>query len=378
MLSVDMARHPRTATFDLPIDRTLRRFVVLVRVLGWVWMALLVAAVPSSDPDANLAITAGAMALATLGMGATIWAARNPKWLGNTWYVIADAAVALLVASASTIAGASDLYHGGYPMSTMAITAYAFNLRMTLVTAGALAVHQAAVHIIDHRGLVPMLGSVVFFVMGIMVGWVFDNLRAQDRARLAVQDELDRVRSAQIRHSERIELANRLHDSVVQTLIALRRDADDPERVRYLARRQERQLRETISEFRSPFSHGVRVELQKICDDIEDIHHVDIDAVFRGDAKLDEEQDTVLGLVREALVNAAKHSGVDTIDLYGEFADGRIQLYVRDRGRGFDPAAAGDGSGHGLSRRAAAVGATATVSSRPGEGTEVEIVWEQQ
>ncbi len=373
-----MAQQPTIANHDLPADRTLRRFVVIMRTLSWVWMALLVAAVPGSDPDANLIITGAAMALATAGLAVTLWAARDPKRLSNPWFVVSDAVVGLIVASASTVAGAENFFHGGYPMSTIFITAYGFNMRAALVTASALAVHQLAVHIIDERGVVPAVGSVVFIVLAIGGGWIFDNIRAQERARLAAEEELNEARAAQIRHDERIELANRLHDSVVQTLTALRRDADDPDRVRYLARRQERQMRQTISEFRSPFAHSARARLQHVCDDVEDIHQVEVDAVFRGDSPLNDQRESVIGVAREALVNAAKHSGVGTIDLYGEFDDGRIHLFVRDRGTGFDPAAVGDKQGSGLVKRAAAIGATASVTSEPGSGTEVEILWEQQ
>lgn len=373
-----MEQHPNIATHDLPADRTLRRFVVIMRTLAWVWMALLVAAVPSSDPGANLAITGGAMFLATLGTGVTLWAAsRAPKVLASPWFVITDVVVGLLVASASSLAGAEDLFHGGYPMSTVFVTAYGYNMRAALVTATALAVHQLAVHVIDGRGVVPAIGSVVFVVLAIAGGWIFDAIRAQERARLAAEDELNEARAAQIRQEERIELANRLHDSVVQTLTALRRDAADPDRVRYLARRQERQMRHTISEFRSPFTESARARLQAVCDDVEDVHRIEIDAVFRGDASLDKRRDAVLGLAREALVNAAKHAGVETVDLYGEFDESRVHLFIRDRGQGFDPATVGDGQGHSLAKRADAIGATATVSSEPGSGTEVEILWEQ-
>ena len=373
-----MAQIPTIANHDLPADRTLRRFVIIMRSLSWLWMALLVAAVPGSDPDANLVITGAAMLLATAGLAATLWAARDPKRLSNPWFVVGDAVVGLIVASTSTLAGAENFFHGGYPMSTIFITAYGFNMRAALVTASVLAVHQIAVHIIDDRGVVPAVGSVVFIVLAIGGGWIFDNIRAQERARLAAEEELNEARAAQIRHEERIELANRLHDSVVQTLTALRRDADDADRVRYLARRQERQMRQTISEFRSPFAHSARAHLQHVCDDVEDLHHIEVDAVFRGDSPLDEERQAVISLAREALVNAAKHAGVDTVDLYGEFDDGRIHLFVRDRGDGFDPATVGDKQGGALAQRAEAIGATASVSSRPQAGTEVEILWEQQ
>ena len=136
-------------------------------------------------------------------------------------------------------------------------------------------------------------------------------------------------------------------------------------------------MRQTISEFRSPFTHSARARLQSICDDVEDVHRITVDAVFRGDASLDDGGEAVLNLAREALVNSAKHSGVDTVDLYGEFDDDRIQLFIRDRGEGFDLTAVGDGQGHNLAERATAVGATTRISSQPGEGTEVEILWEQ-
>ncbi len=373
-----MAQHPNVPNHELPADRTLRRFVIIMRTLSWVWMALLVAAVPGSDPDANLAITGGAMFLATLGLGATLWAARDPKRLSSPWFVVGDAVIALVVASASSLAGAENFFHGGYPMSTIFITAYGFNMRTAIITASVLAVHQLAVHVIDERGVVPAVGSVVFLVLAIGGGWIFDAIRTQERARLAAEDELNEARAARIRHDERIELANRLHDSVVQTLAALRKDAEDPDRVRYLARRQERQMRQTISEFRSPFAHSARARLQHECDDIEDIHRIEIDSVLRGDSPLDDVRGAVIDLVREALVNAAKHSGAATVDLYGEFTDRRIHLFVRDRGSGFDLAAVGDGQGHNLGMRATAIGATTRITSEPGSGTEVEILWEQR
>ena len=40
---------------------------------------------------------------------------------------------------------------------------------------------------------------------------------------------------------------------------------------------------------------------------------------------------------REAMVNAAKHSGADVVDVYAEVSEASVQVFVRDRGRGFDP-----------------------------------------
>jgi signal transduction histidine kinase len=79
---------------------------------------------------------------------------------------------------------------------------------------------------------------------------------------------------------------------------------------------------------------------------------------------------------REAMTNAAKHSGADEISVFVEADPGRVALYVRDRGAGFDPSAvAGDRKGisESIRGRMERVGGTATIVSSPGEGTDVEL-----
>ena len=39
---------------------------------------------------------------------------------------------------------------------------------------------------------------------------------------------------------------------------------------------------------------------------------------------------------REAMQNAAKHAGVPTVDVYAEVGEDLVEVFVRDRGRGFD------------------------------------------
>ncbi|MEA2002010.1 MAG: hypothetical protein U9N84_09030 [Actinomycetota bacterium] len=372
-----MARSPRQEHRDLPVDGTLRRVVVLYRLLGWAWMVILVVLTPRNDPGANMTIAFGALALATGWTALTVWAAGEADQLGNMWFVIGDIAVVLLVAASSTLAGAEDLFHGGYPLSTLAVVAYAFNLQAALGVSLIMGAEQVIVHVLDDRGTLPAVGSVTFVVVAILFGWAFDHLRLQERQRLAVQEELDLANADRVRHEERIQLANRLHDSVLQTLTALQRDAEDSGQVRYLARRQERQLRHTISEYRSPYAHSARAGVQAICEEVEDLYRIEVDAVIRGDAELDTKHEAILASAREALMNAAKHSGVPSIDLYAELDAERVQVFVRDRGQGFDPASSSTGRGldHGLRGRAEAVGAVVTVATEPGGGTEVEILW---
>ena len=136
-------------------------------------------------------------------------------------------------------------------------------------------------------------------------------------------------------------------------------------------------LRRTISEYRSEHEHSARAEIQGMCDEIEDVHRIEIDTVVRGDAEVDAAFEAVLAAAREALTNAAKHSGVDVIDLYAELEPGRIEVFVRDRGAGFDAASSRSGRGldHSVVRRVTDIDGEATITSEVGVGTSVELRW---
>ena len=157
---------------------------------------------------------------------------------------------------------------------------------------------------------------------------------------------------------------------------AIRTGADDPRQVRYLARWQERELRRTIEELRSPHERSFRAELLAVRDRVEDLYRsTRIAEVIRDDAEMTPTLEVGLSAAREALTNAAKHAGVDRVDLYAEVSDGSAVIHVRDRGHGFDPAERPTGHGWTMSVEGpiGAVGGSVTVDSTPGEGTEVTI-----
>jgi signal transduction histidine kinase len=358
------------------VNDTLRRIVVVFRVLGWLWMSLLVLTTVITDPNANRTVVIGAEALATVWTLATIWAARTPGIMGSRWFWLVDGGVALLVASASFIAGAEDLFHGGYPISWLAVAAYAQGLPGSLGASLVLASQQVIGFLVEgRRSMVATIGSAVFIVFGVILGWTFDTLRRNDAERRAAEQRLEEARADRARQEERVALANQLHDSILQTLHIIRTDADNPDRVRYLARREERSMYRMISEFASPYEDGFRSSLFAARDDVEDLYPVEIRAVVRDDAAITAELTAVVDATREAMTNAARHSGDSVLDLYAEISESCVRVYVRDRGVGFDPSVAHPGHGvtHSIRERVAAVGGTAAISSTPGTGTEVEI-----
>jgi signal transduction histidine kinase len=105
---------------------------------------------------------------------------------------------------------------------------------------------------------------------------------------------------------------------------------------------------------------------------------VTVAPVLVGDAAHDPRTAALVAAAREAMVNAAKHAGVEEISVYAEVEDapGTIAVFVRDRGRGFDPATVPDDR-HGLAdsirARVERQGGTVRVRTTPGEGTEVAL-----
>jgi signal transduction histidine kinase len=98
--------------------------------------------------------------------------------------------------------------------------------------------------------------------------------------------------------------------------------------------------------------------------------------VVVGDAALDADLQALVQAAREAMVNAAKHAEVDVIDVYAEVDLHEVLLYVRDRGRGFDPADVPDdrqGLRGSIRERVERHGGTVRLRSAAGEGTEIEM-----
>jgi signal transduction histidine kinase len=196
---------------------------------------------------------------------------------------------------------------------------------------------------------------------------------------LRIARDLVVERQGRARAEERADIAAHMHDSVLQTLALIQRRAEDPQAVVQLARAQERELRSWLFEGRAPgdadvssFAEGVR-QIQR---DVEARHGVPVEVVTVADCPLDEHLSALLAAAREATVNAAKWSGAAVISVFAEVEPDKVNIAVRDRGKGFDPAAVpGDRKGvaESIRGRMTRHGGEATVQSAPGEGTKVTL-----
>jgi signal transduction histidine kinase/phage shock protein PspC (stress-responsive transcriptional regulator) len=190
-------------------------------------------------------------------------------------------------------------------------------------------------------------------------------------------DSRDAERTARVRSEERATVAAHLHDSVLQTLALIQRHADSPAAVARLARSQERELRTWLYEPAVATGGTWAGLVAGAVAEIEDDHEFTIEPVVVGDAPLDDALSALGAAAREALLNAAKHSGAPSADLYSEVTPERVSVFVRDRGKGFEPEMVPDdrrGLRDSVFGRLTRLGGTATVRSAPGEGTEVELV----
>jgi signal transduction histidine kinase/phage shock protein PspC (stress-responsive transcriptional regulator) len=192
-------------------------------------------------------------------------------------------------------------------------------------------------------------------------------------ARALTEERRDRIRS-----EERAEMAAHLHDSVLQTLAMIQRQADEPRVVTTLARQQERELRGWLFE-QAPPSTGddLGSALDGAAAEVERQYIVPIEVVrVGGNAPLDERLHALVLAAREAMVNAAVHSQSEQISVFVELEAERAMVFVRDRGVGFDRgevAADRRGIAESIEGRMRRQGGKAVVRSDPGEGTEIEL-----
>jgi signal transduction histidine kinase len=217
------------------------------------------------------------------------------------------------------------------------------------------------------QGIYGVLLAVALTAAGIAVvfgPWVF---------RLA--NELGSERRDRIRSEERSELAAHLHDSVLQTLALIQRNADNPRKMASLARRQERELRSWL--YGQPdATDRLGAAMQTMAASIEETHEVPVDVIVVGDCPLDERTRAVVHACREAATNAAIHSGASEVSVYVECEGELVEAFVRDRGRGFDPSASFNGRrgiADSIRGRIERNGGEVEITSTTNEGTEVRI-----
>ncbi|MFI7598557.1 PspC domain-containing protein [Actinoplanes sp. NPDC049681] len=219
--------------------------------------------------------------------------------------------------------------------------------------------------------LATVFNGVIFAFVGLLgVGVVVAPLLWRTFSQLRSE------REGRIREQERAEVAAMIHDQVLHTLALIQRNSTDIKEVQRLARGQERSLRNWLYKPTASPTERFGAALEQAAAEVEDTYAISVETVIVGDTQCDERVAALVAAAREALVNAARHAGVETVSLYAEVEDDELSVFVRDRGAGFDPNGVED-TRHGVRGsiigRMQRHGGKAVIRSAPGDGTEVRL-----
>ncbi len=190
--------------------------------------------------------------------------------------------------------------------------------------------------------------------------------------------DLGAERAALAREQQRAEFAAHVHDSVLQTLALIQKRSADAGEVARLARRQERELRQWLYGDHGTSAGTLGAALRAAATEVEDVSGAVVEVVLVGDldtAALDRGTTALAQAAREALLNAGRHAG-GTVSLYAEPVGGGVEVFVRDRGAGFDLDAIPEdrlGVRESIVGRMQRAGGSATIRRPADGGTEVAL-----
>ena len=201
--------------------------------------------------------------------------------------------------------------------------------------------------------------------------------------------------------NERTALAHELHDSLAQTIAALRfqvNNLDDSMlRADPLASKRDlrkinagidavnTEVRDLIANFRAPIDErGLLTSIEDVVSRFERDSAMAVYLHTEGEVPVltPVAETQFLGIVREGLANARKHSGAKLVRiLLQSKPDGYYRLLIEDDGVGFDQPAdeAQPGEHVGLSimrDRAERLGCQLRIESDPGEGTRLDLTFD--
>ncbi len=213
-------------------------------------------------------------------------------------------------------------------------------------------------------------------VIGMALIALISALLIAGPAAVGLMLRVDIDKEGRAREQERRRFAAHLHDSVLQTLALIQRQASDPEAVAKLARRQEHALRAWMAGESDLSSATVTGAVRDMVADVEDEQGFKVELTAIGDARLDDRSEELIAAAREALRNAARHAPGAPVNVFLNINGHGIELFVRDSGPGFEFEVVPPerrGLRDAVIGRMSLAGGSAAVESTPGEGTEIAL-----
>jgi PAS domain S-box-containing protein len=232
------------------------------------------------------------------------------------------------------------------------------------------------------------------------------ELRVQERtAELVSANENLRLvpsRLIEVQENERKRLAGDLHDSIGQTLAALKFRIEHV--IATLEKLEVKQAQQLLQEFVPILQHSIdetrtiymglkptlladygilaalewyRLELLKVYPN----QHIELETAIREEDIPEDLKTTIFRIFQEALNNALKHGKPEWVDVRLAANDGAIELEISDDGIGMDldyiieSSTAKSLGLRGMRERADLTGGGFTIKSAQNEGTTIKAIW---
>ncbi len=217
-----------------------------------------------------------------------------------------------------------------------------------------------------------------------------------DQAALAIENARLRSQAEQSAVlAERSRLARELHDAVTQTLFSAsliaevlprlwNRSQEEGlrrlEELRQLTRGALAEMRTLLLELRPSalLEANLNELFRHLCDAFAGRARIPVELSIEGDSNLPEDvKVAIYRIAQEALNNVYKHAEATRVKLTFQGLANRVEMVVEDDGRGFDPLhIPPEHLGVGIMReRAESIDAILAISSKPGKGTRIRVVW---
>lgn len=215
------------------------------------------------------------------------------------------------------------------------------------------------------------------------------ELREARDANATLQTQLiSQAREAGMQ-DERARLSREIHDTVAQGLVgiiaqlqAVAAEPEGPRREQRLASAQEAardalgEARRAVAALASPRLDDATLPaaLERLTADVARGTGIETQFTVDGQPEPWRGEAELLRVAQEALANVAQHARAHRARVTLTYLDDELRLDVRDDGIGFDPGDVRGGFGlAGLRERVAALGGTAEIESREGEGCAVGV-----
>lgn len=363
-----------------PTRQSLLRGILAYRAVVGVWMTIVFAWEiwdrTGNDPlDVKPDVAHPAIGLTLLAVTWTFIAYVGVSYANDADAIVRPAVVFTEIAIASTLLFADMWIYGSthsqalptvWPLAIIFTVAIAGGTRAAVITGVGLGLARYAGWLLVQVGSPWSSARIASTVLFAVAGWVAGYL-------LTSQAAADKSISA---YRAREEVANTLHDGVLQTLAIIQRRSDDTELVS-LARTQELELRDYLfsgTDVATDLATALRAAARRA----EERYPIRVDVICAPDLPVGSEQQihAISGAANEALTNAAKHGSAPTATVYAEPGDeATFFVSIKDRGTGFDvhTAPRGQGLTRSIEGRLAEVGGRVEITSTPGRGTEIRL-----